>query len=261
MARILSAVSCADVRRRRPRGRVRARLAAARAPRARRRRPALRLAASRGAPTRRASRAAADDLGALIERAEHEYRSRGLRPGFRLTPLTPPAFEPLLRERGYVVDTEAVVMVADELPPPAPPRAGDAIALAPELERGVAARVPGDRAQVAGRAGSGRALGARLRRRRRGASRSRASTASRPRRAMRGSRTTGSTSRPSRRSRSTAGSGSRAPSASASSRGAPSGGARRADPPGRDEKRRRAGALRAARLPPATRLPGPRPGR
>ena len=55
--------------------------------------------------TRRANSAridgGGDDLGALIRRAEYEYRRRGLRPGFRLTPLTPPAFEPLLRERGY----------------------------------------------------------------------------------------------------------------------------------------------------------------
>jgi ribosomal protein S18 acetylase RimI-like enzyme len=88
--------------------------------------------------TRRANSArvdgGGDDLGALITRAEHEYRARGLRPGFRLTPLTPPAFEPLLRERGYFVDTEAIVMVADVLPPPAEPRPEDAIALAPELD-------------------------------------------------------------------------------------------------------------------------------
>src|SRR5215210_6268899 len=87
--------------------------------------------------TRRANSARVDagggDLAGLIERAEHEYRSRGLRPGFRLTPLTPAAFESLLLERGYVVDTEAVVMVADALPPPAPPRPGDDIELAPEL--------------------------------------------------------------------------------------------------------------------------------
>lgn len=87
--------------------------------------------------TRRANSARIDaggsDLAGLIERAEHEYRSRGLRPGFRLTPLTPAAFEPLLTERGYVVDTEAVVMVADALPaPPAAP--GDEIALAAELD-------------------------------------------------------------------------------------------------------------------------------
>ena len=87
--------------------------------------------------TRRANSARVDagggDLGDLFSRAEHEYRSRGLRPGFRLTPLTPAAFEPLLRERGYVVDTEAIVMVADALPPEAPPRPGDDIALAPAL--------------------------------------------------------------------------------------------------------------------------------
>lgn len=88
--------------------------------------------------TRRANSArvdgGGDDLGALITRAEDEYRTRGLRPGFRLTPLTPPAFEPLLLERGYFVDTEAVVMVAEALPPPADARPGDAIALAPELD-------------------------------------------------------------------------------------------------------------------------------
>src|SRR5882757_4184693 len=49
--------------------------------------------------TRRANSArvdaGGDDLGGLIARAEREYRSRGLRPGFRLTPLSPPAFERL----------------------------------------------------------------------------------------------------------------------------------------------------------------------
>jgi N-acetylglutamate synthase len=88
--------------------------------------------------TRRANSARVDagggDLDGLITRAEQEYRSRGLRPGFRLTPLTPAEFEPLLRERGYVVDTEAIVMVADALPPAAEPRPGDAIALAPALD-------------------------------------------------------------------------------------------------------------------------------
>jgi N-acetylglutamate synthase len=87
--------------------------------------------------TRRANSARVEgrgeDLGGLVDRAEREYRSRGLRPGFRLTPLTPPDFESLLRERGYVVDTEAVVMVADAMPPPVPPRRGDAIDLEPEL--------------------------------------------------------------------------------------------------------------------------------
>ena len=97
------------------RGRLRARVAAARANRARRRRAALhrRLHAARQLGARRWLR---DDLGGLMARAEREYRSRGLRPGFRLTPLSPPAFERLLRERGYVVDTEAVVMVAEALP-------------------------------------------------------------------------------------------------------------------------------------------------
>jgi GNAT superfamily N-acetyltransferase len=88
--------------------------------------------------TRRANSARVDggggDFGGLIARAEHEYRSRGLRPGFRLTPLSPPAFERLLGERGYVVDTEAVVMVADELPETPAAAAGDAIVLAPALD-------------------------------------------------------------------------------------------------------------------------------
>jgi N-acetylglutamate synthase len=87
--------------------------------------------------TRRANSARVDavsgDLGGLIDRAEREYRSRGLRPGFRLTPLSPPAFERLLGERGYVVDTEAVVMVAEALPETGSARGGDAIALEPEL--------------------------------------------------------------------------------------------------------------------------------
>jgi ribosomal protein S18 acetylase RimI-like enzyme len=87
--------------------------------------------------TRRANSARVDggsaDLGGLVARAEREYRRRGLRPGFRLTPLSPPAFERLLGERGYVVDTEAVVMVADALPEPAAARADGAIVLEPEL--------------------------------------------------------------------------------------------------------------------------------
>jgi ribosomal protein S18 acetylase RimI-like enzyme len=87
--------------------------------------------------TRRANSArvdgGGDDLDDLITLAEHEYRSRGLRPGFRLTPLTPAGFEPLLRERGYVVDTEAIVMVADALPQTGAPRPGDGIALDPLL--------------------------------------------------------------------------------------------------------------------------------
>ena len=87
--------------------------------------------------TRRANSARVDgaegDLGALVEQAESEYRSRGLRPGFRLTPLSPAAFEPLLLERGYFVDTEAVVMTCDALTAVAALEADDAIALAPEL--------------------------------------------------------------------------------------------------------------------------------
>ena len=43
--------------------------------------------------TRRANSARVDggagDIDGLIAAAEREYRSRGLRPGFRLTPLTP----------------------------------------------------------------------------------------------------------------------------------------------------------------------------
>lgn len=88
--------------------------------------------------TRRANSARVDggggDLHDLIARAEHEYRSRGLRPGFRLTPLSPPSFERLLGERGYVVDTEAVVMVADELPETPAAAGSDAIVLAPVLD-------------------------------------------------------------------------------------------------------------------------------
>ncbi|HET6174543.1 MAG TPA: GNAT family N-acetyltransferase [Gaiellales bacterium] len=88
--------------------------------------------------TRRANSARVDggagDLQALLARAEREYRSRGLRPGFRLTPLSPPAFERLLRERGYLIDTEAVVMVADALPETPEPAVGDDIALAPGLD-------------------------------------------------------------------------------------------------------------------------------
>lgn len=88
--------------------------------------------------TRRANSARVDggagDLDGLIARAEHEYRSRGLRPGFRLTPLSPPAFERLLGERGYVVDTEAVVMVADALPQAAAGTSADGIDLEPVLD-------------------------------------------------------------------------------------------------------------------------------
>jgi N-acetylglutamate synthase len=87
--------------------------------------------------TRRANSARVDGGGSdpegLIERAEREYRSRGLRPGFRLTPLSPPAFERLLGERGYVVDTEAVVMVADELPQAPAEATGEDIVLEPGL--------------------------------------------------------------------------------------------------------------------------------
>jgi ribosomal protein S18 acetylase RimI-like enzyme len=88
--------------------------------------------------TRRANSARVDgggsDLERLIARAEHEYRSRGLRPGFRLTPLTPAAFEPLLAKRGYFVDTEAVVMVADALPAVPEATSGDGIVLESALD-------------------------------------------------------------------------------------------------------------------------------
>lgn len=88
--------------------------------------------------TRRANSARVDgggsDPGALIARAEREYRQRGLRPGFRLTPLSPPDFELLLGERGYVVDTEAVVMVAEALPDAGAGASGDGIALGRALD-------------------------------------------------------------------------------------------------------------------------------
>ena len=173
--------------------------------------------------TRRANSARVDagggDLDDLITRAEHEYRSRGLRPGFRLTPLTPPAFEPLLRERGYVVDTEAIVMVADDA------ASGDLGATRRRhraragARRRVAGGLQGSRAQLAARAGPGRALGARIRDRA-------AALRARARRRRAG----GHRLRPPRgrlalhrvrrrRSRSAAGSASRAPSASGSSHG------------------------------------------
>jgi len=79
--------------------------------------------------TRRANSARIDgrvaDPGGLIDRAESEYARRGLRPGFRLTPLSPPSFERVLGERGYVVDTEAVVMVAERMPEVPAPSSGD----------------------------------------------------------------------------------------------------------------------------------------
>jgi GNAT superfamily N-acetyltransferase len=90
--------------------------------------------------TRRANSARIDgrahDLAGLIEQAEREYESRGLRPGFRLTPLSPPSFERLLGERGYVVDTEAVVMVAERMPEVPEPSAGDGIELEPAFDEG-----------------------------------------------------------------------------------------------------------------------------
>ena len=175
--------------------------------------------------TRRANSARVDgggaDLDGLIARAEHEYRSRGLRPGFRLTPLSPPAFERLLGERGYVVDTEAVVMVAEALPEAAPARGGDEIALAPALgeewlrvfqaiERNwPAEQDPGAR-WVLGSGDVAAPLRARARRRRAGRDRVRAA---RGRLALH--------RRASAPSPSTAGGGSRAQSASGSSPGAP----------------------------------------
>ena len=56
------------------------------------------------------------------------------RPCMLVTPGSPPAFERLLDERGYVVDTEAVVMVAGTLHDAAVPTAPEAIALAPAQE-------------------------------------------------------------------------------------------------------------------------------
>jgi N-acetylglutamate synthase len=88
--------------------------------------------------TRRANSArcdgAAGDLEGLVATVESEYRRRGLRPGFRVTPLTPPGLEPLLEERGYFVDAEAVVMVADALPTAVAPAPRDEVALAPALD-------------------------------------------------------------------------------------------------------------------------------
>jgi N-acetylglutamate synthase len=88
--------------------------------------------------TRRANSAridgGGDDLGGLLERVEREYRNRGLRPAFRLTPLSPPAFERMLGERGYVVDAEAVVMIVEQLPQAGSETSGDDIALEPELD-------------------------------------------------------------------------------------------------------------------------------
>jgi ribosomal protein S18 acetylase RimI-like enzyme len=84
--------------------------------------------------TRRANSARVDagasDPGGLIALAEREYRQRRLRPGFRLTPLSPPDFERRLVERGYLVDTEAVVMVADALRDDGAGGSGDGITLA-----------------------------------------------------------------------------------------------------------------------------------
>ena len=153
--------------------------------------------------TRRANSARVDagggDLDGLITRAEQEYRSRGLRPGFRLTPLTPAAFERLLRERGYVVDTEAIVMVAERAACGAPAaRRGDDIELAPELDEEWLRVFKAVERDWPPRAGPRRALGARIRGRA-------APLRARARRmvcppppATGASRTTGSTSRASR---------------------------------------------------------------
>jgi N-acetylglutamate synthase len=90
--------------------------------------------------TRRANSARIDgpvvDAEGLIDRAESEYGRRGLRPGFRLTPLSPPSFERVLGERGYVVDTEAVVMVAARMPEVPVPSSGDRIELVGALGEG-----------------------------------------------------------------------------------------------------------------------------
>ena len=166
--------------------------------------------------TRRANSARVDavrgDLGGLIARAEREYRSRGLRPGFRLTPLTPPAFERLL-ERARIRRRHRGRRDGGGRRCTMPPcrRRREAIALAPALDDEWLQRLQGSGAQLAARAGSWRALGARLGGRRRVASRSRASTVPPPRPGTHDSRATGSTSRASDRSPSTAGGGSRAP--------------------------------------------------
>lgn len=86
--------------------------------------------------TRRANSARCDgpaaDLERLVALVEDEYRRRGLRPGFRITPLTPGGVEPLLRKRGYFADAEAVVMVADGLP--AGTLGDEDVALSPALD-------------------------------------------------------------------------------------------------------------------------------
>ena len=211
--------------------------------------------------TRRANSArvdgGGDDLEGLIARAEHEYRSRGLRPGFRLTPLSPPAFERLLRERGYVVDTEAVVMVAEALPEAPAARAATRSSSPPSSTRNGCAS--SRRSSATGRAeqdpGARWVLGSGDAPRRFALARVDGEPAA-----------TGYArleddwlyiacvgTFPDHRRRGLA----RAVSERLFAWGARERRAAR-DLAGRDEKRRGAGALRAARLPPALRLPRPR---
>jgi ribosomal protein S18 acetylase RimI-like enzyme len=60
------------------------------------------------------------DLPARVRRIEGWYERLALRPRFRLTPLAPPALEPLLMARGYARMGETIVMVGalDGLPLP-----------------------------------------------------------------------------------------------------------------------------------------------
>ncbi|WP_439576287.1 GNAT family N-acetyltransferase [Elioraea sp.] len=61
-----------------------------------------------------------DDLAARVQRIEGWYARLGLAARFRLTPLSPPALEPLLMARGYARIGETIVMVGalDGLPLP-----------------------------------------------------------------------------------------------------------------------------------------------
>ena len=214
--------------------------------------------------TRRANSARVDggggDLDGLIARAEHEYRSRGLRPGFRLTPLSPPAFERLLGERGYVVDTEAVVMVAEALPETAPARGrrrrsrcspgstrSGCASSRPSSATGRAEQDPGARWVLGSGAAPRRFALARVDGAPAATGYARleddwlyiacVGTVPRPPPARARARRQRAALRLGRAQRRTA-----------------------RHPAGRDEKRRGAGALCAARLPPALRLPRPRPG-
>jgi len=60
------------------------------------------------------------ELPVRVQRIEGWYERLGLRPRFRLTPLAPPALEPLLMARGYARMGETIVMVGvlDGLPLP-----------------------------------------------------------------------------------------------------------------------------------------------